>query len=258
MKNIYFTLTALLIVINTFSQTVTYPDIDRKVEKDIYIKAVTTTELYTQITFEYLNSKSEGLYILLYPPGSKDAYYIKSNGQSYKLLSTQNIGNYDRVTPAMSGKVVEFSARFEKLPSNTTQFDLIEGAAGTWDFYGVKLKRESTNGTQSDEEKQFRRDFKYFSTYDPDIKKWSELKESNNTFVFNINTNSDVKLFWASGKTELLRKVSKIEEGKTDDNKKYQSITLLDEKGNEIYLTLYEDNKLMLGYGENNYLMFSE
>jgi len=250
--------TALLWVINTFSQTVTYPDIDKKIDNDIYIKAVTTTELYTEITFEYLNSKSNGLYILLYPPGSTDAYYIKSNGQSYKLLSTQNIGNYDRVTLAMTGKVVEFSARFEKLPSNTTQFDLIEGAGGTWNFYGVKLKSESANGTQSDEDKQFRNDYKFVSVRTPETKKWSELKESNNTFVFNINTNSDVKLFWASGKTEVFRKVSKKEDGKTDDGIKHQSITLLDEKGNEIYLILYEDNRLMLIFGKDNALLFSD
>lgn len=258
MKRTLVFLTALLFVIKTFSQSVSYPAIERKVEKDIYIKTVTTTELYTQITFEYLNTKSEGHYILLNPPGSKDAYYIKSNGQLYKLLSTQNIGNSDRVTLAMSGKVVEFSARFEKLPLNATQFDLIEGATGAWDFYGVKFKNELINGTQSNENNQFRRNFKYISIYRPDTKKWSELKESNNTFVFNINTNSDVKLFWANGKIELLRKVSKIEDIKTDNNIKYQSVTLLDEKGNEISLVIYEEKRLMLVYGENNYLIFSE
>jgi hypothetical protein len=76
MKKILIISTALLWVINTFPQTVTYPDIDKKVDNDIYIKAVTTTELYTEITFEYLNSKSNRLYILLYPPGNKNAYYI--------------------------------------------------------------------------------------------------------------------------------------------------------------------------------------
>jgi hypothetical protein len=111
--------------------------------------------------------------------------------------------------------------------------------------------------TQNDEETQFRRDFKYISIYSPESKKWSELKEGNNTFVFNINTNSDIKIFWASGKTELLRKVSKIEDGKTDDGVKYQSVTVLDEKGDENYLFLYEDNRLILAFGKDNAIMFS-
>lgn len=111
---------------------------------------------------------------------------------------------------------------------------------------------------QKDEDKKFRSDYKHFSIFTPDTKKWSEWKESNNTFVFNINTNSDVKVFWASGETEILRKVSKIEDGKTDDKESYQSVTVLDQKGNEIGLIIYEEKRLMLVYGENNYVMFSE
>lgn len=105
MKKIFIILTALLCGNYTFSQSFSYPNIDRKSEKDIYIKAITIAEIYTQIVFEYINTKSGGHYILLSPPGSKDAYYIKLNGQLYKLLSTQNISNYDRVTFAMPGKV---------------------------------------------------------------------------------------------------------------------------------------------------------
>jgi hypothetical protein len=66
-----------------------------------------------------------------------------------------------------------------------------------------------------------------------------------------------LKIFWASGKTELLRKVSKIEDGKTDDGVKYQSVTVLDEKGDENYLFLYEDNRLILAFGKDNAIMFS-
>jgi hypothetical protein len=120
--------------------------------------------------------------------------------QLYKLISTHNIGTSDRITSALPGKVVEFSARFEKLPSNTIQFDLIEGADGTWNFYRVKLKKKSTKETQSDEDKQFRRDYKFVSFYTPETKKWSEKKENNTTVVFNINSNSDVKIFYAKEK----------------------------------------------------------
>ncbi len=116
----------------------------------------------------------------------------------------------------------------------------------------------SFSQTNQSDNNQFRRDYKFVSVYTPDTKKWSELKESNNTFVFNFNTNSDIKLFWASGKTDVLRKVSKVEEAKTDDNEKYQSVTVLDEKGNEINLILYEEKKLMMIFGEDNYFLFSE
>lgn len=114
-----------------------------------------------------------------------------------------------------------------------------------------------SQNTQNDEETQFRRDYKFFYVRTPDTKKWSELKEGNSTFLFNINTNSDVKVYWESGEKEVFRKVSKIEDGKTDDNIKYQSFKVLDEKGNEIYLFLYEDNRLLLSFDEESAMLFS-
>ena len=53
MKKTLLILTVLLIAIKTFAQSVSYPDIDRKVEKDVYIKKVNTTDYSTQITFVF-------------------------------------------------------------------------------------------------------------------------------------------------------------------------------------------------------------
>jgi|GEM_PF-6244261 len=222
MKRTLLILTILLIGIKTFSQSVSYPDIDRKGEKDVYIKTVITTDYYTQISFVYKNTKSEGHYILLNLPGHKDAYYIKANGQTYKLLSTQNIGNSNGITAAMSGEFVEFSARFERLPSYTPQFDLIEGTSGTWDFYGVQLKKSETSSSSVS---KFRVDYNYISVYDPKTETWGEWKSGDNTFVININDKGDIAHLRANGETVIYKKPSGVEEGNTDKgNHHYQII----------------------------------
>jgi hypothetical protein len=122
-------------------------------------------------------------------------------------------------------------------------------------LWGINLFSQTP---QNDENNQFRRDYKFISLGNLDTNKWSELKESNNTFVFNVDSNKDIKVFWANGEKEIFRKVSEIRDGKTDDDIKYQFMTVLDEKGNEIFLFLYEDNSLLLVIGENDAYMFSQ
>jgi hypothetical protein len=244
MKKTILILTVLLIAIKTFAQTVSYPDIDRKGEKDVYIKTVSTTDYYTQINFVYKNTKSEGHYILLNLPGHKDAYYIKANGQTYKLLSTQNIGNTNGITAAMPGELVEFSARFERLPSYTTQIDLIEGTSGTWDFYGVKLKKVET--TNSSPEK-FRVDYNYVAAYDPNTETWGEWQAGDNTFVININEKGDIAHLKGNGETVIYKKLSGVEEGYTDKgNHHYQIIKALDEDGDVFRFQIFDDTSIGL------------
>jgi hypothetical protein len=243
MKKSIILLTVLLMAISSFSQSVSYPNIDRKVEKDVYIKSVTTTDYYTQITFVYKNTKSEGHYILLNLPGHKDAYYIRANGQRYNLLSTQNIGNTNGITAAMPGKLVEFSARFERLPSYTTQFDLIEGTSGTWDFYGVKLK-ESTTSNSSGE--KFRIDYNMVSFYDVKTGTWSDFESGYNTFVININDNGDIMHIKANGEKAIYRKMSGVEEDYTKDGKHYQIINALDDDGDIFKFQIFDDTSIGL------------
>ncbi len=244
MKKTLLILTVLLIAINTFAQSVSYPDIGRKGEKDVYIKKVNTTDYSTQITFVCKNTKSVGHYIFLNPPGHKDAYYIKANGQTYKLLSTQNIANTDGITMAMPGELVEFSARFERLPSYTTQFDLIEGSSGSWDFYGVQLKKTETTSSSTT---KFRIDYNYIAVYDPKTETWGEWKSGDNTFVININEKGDIAHLKANGETVIYKKLSGVEEGYTKKgDKHYQIINALDEDGDVFRFQLFDDTSLGL------------
>lgn len=242
MKHLIFTLTILTFSISIFGQTVTYPTINRKTEKDVYIKSVSTTDYYTQINFIYKNSKSEGHYILLNPPGHSDAYYLKTNGITYRLLSTQNIGNTDGITVAYPEQSVEFSARFEKLPSYTTSFDLIEGATGTWDFYGVQLKSSST----TTESTKFRRDYNYIAVYDPQTETWGDWQAGDNTFVINVNEKGDIAHLKANGETVIYKKLSGVEEGTTNAGDHYQIIKALDEDGDVFRFQLFDNSSIGL------------
>jgi hypothetical protein len=234
----------ILITVGLYSQTVTSPDFDRKSASDLYIKSVVTTENYTQINFIYNSSKSQGQYIFLNLPGHKDAYYISANGRTYKLLSTQNIGNTNGTTAAMPGKPIEFSARFERLPSYTSKFDLIEGPTGSWDFYGVQLGSSAKSKTTVE---KFRIDYNYITIYNPDTETWSEWQEGENTFVININDKGDIAHLRADGETVIYKKLSGVEEGYTSkDNQHYQIIKALDEDGDVFRFQLFDDTSVGL------------
>lgn len=244
MKKIILHMSVLLVAIQSFSQSVSYPAIEKKIDKDIYIKSVAITDFSTQINFVYVNTKPEAHYILLKPPRHKDAYYIKANGQKYLLLSTQNIGNYDGITIVKPGEVLEFSARFEKLPSDITKFDLIEGESGTWDFYGVQLGK--LNKSKSSVER-FRVDYNYIAIYDTKTNTWGEWKSGDNTFVININENGDIAHLKANGTTVIYKKLSGVEDGFTEKgNHHYQTIKALDEDGDIFIFQIFDDTNIGL------------
>ncbi len=62
-----------------------------------------------------------------------------AENKKYNLTATEGIGNADGQTPARPGVSVYFSAKFEKMPTYITKFDIIEGVSGTWNFYDVTL-----------------------------------------------------------------------------------------------------------------------
>lgn len=136
----------LFFVQTTYGQTYNYPKCTSQVTSDLKIIKVTRGEYSTIIDFEYIRSEPRAIYIFLTSPNQDGAYYIKADNKTYKLTSTQGIGNVNGITPAHQYKSVYFSATFEAIPITLNQFDLIEGGTtGSWHFYGVQLSNTSSS-----------------------------------------------------------------------------------------------------------------
>ena len=124
----------------TFGQTYSYPKCNSQADSDLRIVKVSRSDYSTILDFEYVRTEAKGIYILLGAPNTDGAFYIKADGKTFKLTSTNGIGNSDKITFAVPYKPVNFSATFESIPKSVTQFDLIEGGSnGSWHFYGVNL-----------------------------------------------------------------------------------------------------------------------
>lgn len=94
-------------------------------------------------------------------------------------------------------------------------------------------------------QENFRRDYFYISVYENG--EWSESEEGDNTFVFNANARGDIFHYTASGKKWVYRKLSDPEEGYTDETyEHYQVLVILDEKGNEVILQLFDNKEIGL------------
>ena len=107
---------------------------------------------------------------------------------------------------------------------------------------------------ETKESEKFVRHFSYVSFFEDG--KWGEPIKRNSTFVFNINDNGDVLWYLSNGNKYHFRKFGSVEKGKTDDGTEYQCVELLDEKGNELLLTLYENGFLGLVYSEDFMIRF--
>lgn len=140
----------ILIVQTSFGQVYNYPECNSKTNEDVKIIKINRGDFSTTIDFEYVNRESRAIYVFLSPPNTNGAYDIRANGKNYKLLSTRGIGNADGITPAFQNKPVNFSATFEAIPKNITEFDLIEGTSGSWNFYGVQLNSNSSSSQNCD------------------------------------------------------------------------------------------------------------
>lgn len=112
------------------------------------------------------------------------------------------------------------------------------------------------SGLVFSQKEQFKMQFNYVSVYRNG--KWGETEQATNTFVFNVNNNSNILLYKASGKRETFTSVSNVIEEKTDKGYKYQAIGLLDEEGNEVLLLLYEHGILKLVYSEDLQIQFDQ
>lgn len=124
---------------NSFAQIFPYPIVKSKTSDDVFIKSISIGEHFTRVDFIVKCSEKVGHYIFLEAPGTENAMFLKANNKIYKLLQTIGISNKDGITEAHPGISVEFSAKFEKIPAQAAQIDIIEGNSGSWNFYGVKL-----------------------------------------------------------------------------------------------------------------------
>ena len=125
------------------------PTIQRQDENNLRILKIEKNTSNTVIQFEYARKESNGIYILLSPPNSNNAYYILANGIKFNLLKTGGIANTDGITTAFYDIPVKFTATFEPLPKSITKFDLIEGETGTWNFYGIDLSKQNNSSDKS-------------------------------------------------------------------------------------------------------------
>ncbi|MGD9931991.1 MAG: hypothetical protein AB7U05_18370 [Mangrovibacterium sp.] len=133
-----FLIFSFMFSISTYSQTY-YPNLVSQTEKNLKITRIEKNPTNTRVDFEYTTTESRGIYIFLSPPNTYGAYYIKANGIKFSLTDTEGIGNKDGITAAPPNKTIKFSAYFEPIPKSIERIDLIEGASGTWNFYGVEL-----------------------------------------------------------------------------------------------------------------------
>jgi hypothetical protein len=132
-----------------WGQSYNFPEIGSQTEPNLKIAKVIIDENSTKIDFVYTRSQEKGIYIYLNYPKSTNAYFIKANDKIYNLISTEGIGNSNRITPAYPNAPVYFSAIFEAIPKQTKSFDLIEGQTGHWNFYDIKLKMVDEGAQES-------------------------------------------------------------------------------------------------------------
>ncbi len=88
---------------------------------------------------------------------------------------------------------------------------------------------------------RFRIDYDIIAILDQKTDVWSDWESGDNTFVFNVNDNKDVKHYKPNGTVAHYRNLSNdIEEG-TANGYPYQIITVLDEDGTKCRLQIFDD-----------------
>lgn len=97
----------------------------------------------------------------------------------------------------------------------------------------------------------FRLDFDYACIYDKNTNVLGEWFKSHNTFIFNINTNFDIKHYRADGKVIVFRNLKNKKEGVFDDGIAYESLLLVDEWGTELRIYLLDNGVLLLEFPDN-------
>ena len=99
-----------------------------------------------------------------------------------------------------------------------------------------------------------RKDYNHVSFYEDS--EWGEWKDASVSVVFNIN-NNDIRLYYPNGDEVVFRKISKVRKDKTPDGKEYQVVRVLDEKGGECYIQVF-DVFMKIMYSKNYMIQLNE
>lgn len=110
-------------------------------------------------------------------------------------------------------------------------------------FFVITLSCVSISSAQNN---KFVRKYTQIGVFDENKGDYVSLNEANNSFVFNYNSNGDVKKYTASGSVEILLSVGTVTEGETEEGDTFQYMTYLDKNGDEHILILYDNIQLGL------------
>ncbi len=98
------------------------------------------TSTYSELKVKLVCESSSAEYTL-HPPGSSMAFYLRDkNGKTYALKGQDGFGGFTAVS-GYAGEEIEFTLKFEKVPSYITTISLIEGdcSSGCWHIYDIKI-----------------------------------------------------------------------------------------------------------------------
>lgn len=271
-KTVFALLLLFMVILSGYAQVIHSPQIDRVNDRSIKINKI---ELTAENTIVYCTHTAPDMYekggwvnisgntYLLDRQRNKRYYILKAEGVPMKPGKHQ----YD-----YAGQTLSFRLFFPRIPQYVKRFDMVEceESNNCFNFYGISLggstRSESySDSNQSDrssrgsnqESGSFRSDFDLVAFYDPDTEEWSDWVEASTTVVFNINDNADVKFYYQSGKQEVYRSVTPIEEVELDDGSVSQVMVVLNEDGIELLLILNEDGGLILSYFNGPRIQFS-
>lgn len=246
MKQLTTFIIFLFVTASGLTQTIDSPSIDRKDNDNIGILEIKKTSSNTTIHFIYQSDDKyiDGGWVNINPSikiKDSDGY------RSYDLIRAEGIPLSPKKKESdFAGQWFSFQLIFPKISSDISKIDIIEcSTSNCFNFYGVSLSANKSSDSES-KSTRFRRDYNVISFYDKDTKKWSEWKSGDNTFVINYNDNGDIAHYKPNGEMALYKKISAVEEDKTESGEKYQIVTALDEDGLRFRFQFFNDPKIGL------------
>ncbi len=129
---------------------------------EMAIKEIMLTDMHTLINFRFTNSRETTANVGIAAPGHESAYFIvdKKANKSYKLQEIEGIPVLPGTVSVKSNESIDFTLKFEKLPENVSEVDIIQGkkryksfGKGEWEhahFRNIKLKPLNTKSQAKD------------------------------------------------------------------------------------------------------------